>query len=176
MKPKRTLRKALDRLTQDFAQSVVAAVRGATLGEFLSLQDRSDVRALPQKETRMTRLHAARRALRAHRLRGRPAPAHEEVFFTQSEPASDRADVPDEPPSPGTEIDAVAMLASLEGQAAVLEERPSPVPPILLTVPAADVGPTIALSAAAARAGEEILRTAGGSLVLRRRRGTQSAA
>jgi hypothetical protein len=78
-----------------------------------------------------------------------------------------------------TEIDAIAMLASLERQAAALEDAPESarLPAILTVVPAADLGATLTLAASARRAGEDVLRTASGSVVLRRRRGpTESAA
>jgi hypothetical protein len=199
-----SFRATLDRLTQDFAQAVLDAACRVIVAEMLGPSSAAKREIAPASSAapvrRASRVKARARkpkAVRATTATRREVATRDDTELIEGTEIDARAVLASlefEPPPPppareavaerdneppasaGTEIDAVGMLASLEGQAAVLEERPSPLPSILMTVPAADIAPTIALSAVARRAGEEILRTAGGGVVLRRRRGTQTAA
>ncbi|MGO8992655.1 MAG: hypothetical protein ACLQVI_04960 [Polyangiaceae bacterium] len=168
-----SFRATLDRLTQDFAQAVFDAVCRATLAEVLGIlsdekEERTSASFAPP--TRRTSVAARKRKPRATRS-----------------VAAARRDVPalpdDAEMTEGTEIDARAVLASLE-----LEPTPPPPAPEvdesttrLLEAPAPRSPETPPPQPAkraepALREGEQALRTKGGQVVLRRRRGTQTAA
>jgi hypothetical protein len=163
-------RVALEQLTDALVQAVLEAVRGATVVEILetSTTAAEEPRPAPGLRPRRTGLPApaAGRAPRDRRRRQAPT-------ITRTVAASTEAPTsPDSEPSMATEIDAVAMLAALERQTTGIDERPSGAPSVT-TAPV--VVPTFVSAAPSARPpalrpGEEVLRTATGGVVLRRRR------
>jgi len=160
-------RLALEELTETFAQAVLDAVRDATIRQLLEI-DAPPVR----RAARTTTIPAP--------LETPPEPTNGAAVVRPRKPRTERRTDLDEPSraisappesalAAGTEIDALAMLASLEPQTAAFDtpavaERPAPMPaePPIVEPPA--------IVALAPQPGEDLLHTATGSIVLRRRR------
>ena len=172
MEPKRTpFRVTLDRLTQDFARAVLDAVRRATIAELLGMPspdprpgNRATSPAAPPREAKAPA--RTRRPQKARAARGRtPAPL---------------PTVLDEPEmAEGTEIDAQVLLAAIEVEPPP-RERVGPDSTTRLLEPSAPPPPPAQeptrRTTPALRDGEQALRTGSGHVVLRRRRGAESAA
>jgi hypothetical protein len=158
-------RLALEQLIDAFARAVLDVVRAATLGEILDLGATPNLgpsRASPV-EAKATRAPSRSRPRRA--TRGPRAPN----AVARGEAPPEAPDDVEEPASVGTEINGLALLASLEDQAAV-HGRPEPdLPPPAPAAPPPVVAP-IATPARVLRAGEDVLRSGAGTVVIRRRR------
>ena len=173
MEPRRTpFRVNLDRLTQNFARAVLDAVRRANIAEILGMPsadprpgNRATSPAAPSREAKEPA--RARKPQKARAARG-PAPAPLPTVLDEPEMAE------------GTEIDAQALLASIDaelpprawenqGSLTPLLEPPAPPPPAPPPEPTRRSTPAL-------RDGEQALRTGSGQVVLRRRRAAESAA
>jgi hypothetical protein len=176
------LRAALDRLTQTFVEGVLRALQSASLAEIqeLGFQEAGRTRAAA------TPARTASRAPLPARERGARPPANEaRPRVRASRSAASRTNewrsIPDheenDPHLAMTITDPAAVLAMVEevirntpaiaaavaSAAADEQEPPRPEPPAAVPASRVELRP-------AARPGEEVLRAAGGGLVLRRRR------
>ena len=146
-----SLREALHQLTLGFAEGVLDAVRTASFIDLVALFDQE---THPSPAAR----HRPARARPVPRRRTTPA---------QPEPSGDATA---EPIDPATIIDPASVLAALERAA---ERMPRDAWPLNQEeTPAAVVPPFSSTEHAspAPRAGEDVLRTTAGGLVLRRQR------
>ena len=180
------LRAALDRLTQTFVEGVLRALQSASLVEIQELGSselgrlRTAAR-LPRTASRVAAPAPAREV--AARASGRDATPRVRSSRASASRANEWRSIPDheesDPNLSVTITDPAAVLAMVEDvirsapaiAAATLiasaEEEDEPAPP----EPPPSVAPASRVELRpAARPGEEVLRAAGGALVLRRRR------
>ena len=159
MKHRRTsLRSALESLARTFADSVVAAVREASVAEVIDLVT-IPCEPLPSQSA----------PARVQRRRRAPTVTHSVTPKIETDDQTS--------PCTGTEINAVVLLESLEVRARGEVSPPAQRPQLVLlteapqpAAPAAVTPPSIPAASLQPRDGEEVLRTAGGAIVLRRRR------
>lgn len=169
-------RLALERLTDALVQAVLEAVGGATVVEILETSTTAGEapRPAPAPRPRRTALPAPAAGRAPRDRRRRQAPTVTRTVVASTEPPSSR----ERGPSMATEIDAVAMLAALERRTTGTDERPSGVPSVTtapVVVPAFD-SPAPSPRTPVLRPGEDVLRTATGGVVLRRRRASADSA
>jgi hypothetical protein len=163
------LRLALERLTAALTQAVLDTVRNATLAELVApvATTRGAVVRTPKTRPSLRVTPAAVRA--GDPDRPRRAPRAKWSADATAEPVMSRVETA---AASGTEIDAVAIFAALERQTTAAEERASEAPTATDApcVAAASAGAEPSARTPVLRPGEEVLRTATGGVVLRRRR------
>ena len=160
--PRTPLGLALAQLIETLVDGILEATRGASLHE-LELEDERKARSLAaaaraEAPARRATATASKRATRRAR---RDAESSTTKAFAKAD------EWHDDGPVPATEIDAVALLDSLE-RPAPAREAPEPRAKVEKTETVAEPRP--AISRPALRSGEEVLQTTTGSVVLRRRR------